>query len=368
MIKKRNSTLLKQRMSGFWLTAFNVLAPSLCYAVEKLGHNVPCPINGGDDGFRLFKDADETGGGVKHAEGVFPEGISLLMWVNNWSFTQAYDALADFLGDDIIAKPVQPKPIILPKPKPPVVNEGPLRTWLNHLWTKALPLTDEQAIPARLYFKSRGILEAALPASHIKYHPRLVYKDSDGNVLGMFGAILCLVSNNQGKPVSIHRTYLTDKGEKIALDQQQAKKLTPAVSKDSKGRQVRLSQPVQGVLGVSEGLETALAVTQARKIPVWPCLSATMLQSFVPPQGVHTVLNFVDKDRLKKGKRAGEVTAETLTAHLAEKGIRVINLLPPTPLLETDTKGVDWADQWLRDPDGFSLVDDALDFLARKSA
>ncbi|MDV7397269.1 toprim domain-containing protein, partial [Arthrospira platensis SPKY1] len=65
--------------------------------------------------------------------------------------------------------------------------------------------------------------------------------------------------------------------------------------------------PQNGYLGVSEGLETALAVYQAKQFPVWPGLSNTILQSFVPPKGVHTILNFVDKDRNKAGENAAEI-------------------------------------------------------------
>ena len=56
-MEKRNSTALKRRMEGRWLSAFLALAPALETAVNKLGKNVPCPIDGGTDGFRLFRDA-----------------------------------------------------------------------------------------------------------------------------------------------------------------------------------------------------------------------------------------------------------------------------------------------------------------------
>lgn len=125
----------------------------------------------------------------------------------------------------------------------------------------------------------------------------------------------------------------------------------------SKGRHVRLYAPKDGILGVTEGLETALAVYQARKFPVWPGISTSMLQGFEPPKGVHTLINFVDKDRSK----AGEKTHEKLQSNLLEKGIRVIDLLPPTPILDADAKGVDWADQLLRDPNGFYLLDEVLE-------
>ena len=60
---------------------------------------------------------------------------------------------------------------------------------------------------------------------------------------------------------------------------------------------------------------------------------------------MNTVLIFADKDR----NLAGEIAANTLTERLAEVGIKAITLMPPTPILESDTKGVDWADQLLRD-------------------
>ena len=103
---------------------------------------------------------------------------------------------------------------------------------------------------------------------------------------------------------------------------------------------------------------------QVKEFPVWPGLSNTILQSFVPPKGVHTVLNFVDKDRNK----AGENSAEILRTNLMSSGIRVFDLLPPTPILDTDEKGVDWADQLKRDPRGFDLIDQVLAFARLKHA
>jgi hypothetical protein len=76
-----------------------------------------------------------------------------------------------------------------------------------------------------------------------------------------------------------------------------------------------------------------------------------MLTSFIPPDGVNTVLIFADKDR----NLAGEIAANTLTERLAEVGIKAITLMPPTPILESDTKGVDWADQLVRDRTGFRI-------------
>ncbi|MCG8613786.1 MAG: toprim domain-containing protein [Pseudomonadales bacterium] len=358
-MKKRNSTEMKRRMEGRWLSAFSVLAPALDHAINNLGTNVPCPINGGTDGFRLFKDANDTGGGAKQSWRIIPEGIDMLMWVNDWSFPKVYDELEAWLGD----KAVETGPIYIAKPKP--VNEEGLRKWLNRIWKEALPLEDLKAYPARAYFGYRWVKTAALSSHDVRFHPCLNYKDKKGNLLGKFGAVLTLVRNNEGEPVALHRTFITKGGLKVNLGKaHSAKTMTPSVKQRSKGRHIRLFEPQNGYLGISEGLETALAVFQVKEFPVWPGLSNTILQSFVPPKGVHTVLNFVDKDRNK----AGENSAEILRTNLMSSGIRVFDLLPPTPILDTDEKGVDWADQLKRDPRGFDLIDQVLAFARLKHA
>lgn len=353
-MSKRNSTSLKHRMAGRWLSALGHLAPSLREAIDHLGDSVRCPREGWPDAFRLFKDANETGGGVRHSYRIFAEGIDLLMWVNDWSFPQAFDELEAWLG----GKPVEVGPAYIPKPKA-VVDETWLRGWLNKIWQESLPVDHLMAYPARAYFRNRRMSEAATAASDIRFHRCLSYKDKQGNLLGKFGAILALVRNNQGEPVQIHRTFITKGGLKVTLpNPNKAKKMTPPVNKDSKGRQIRLFPPMNGYLGISEGLETALAVQQARQFPVWPGLSNTILHSFLAPEGVHTVINFVDKDRSK----AGEESALVIRKNLEAQGKRVIDLIPPTPILDEDAKGVDWADQLMRDPAGFQLLDDVLRF------
>lgn len=351
-MEKRDSTTLKRRMEGRWLSAFLALAPSLETAINKLGTNVPCPIDGGTDGFRLFRDANTTGGGVKQSLRVFPEGIDLLMWVNEWSFVKTYDELEAFLGNRV----VDTRPVRIPQPK--TIDDSKLRLWLNQVWREALPFNDLRSYPARAYLERRHIRTAAMLANDLRFHPALNYVGANGKVLGQYGAILGLVRNNVGEPVSIYRMYITKSGMKVNFlgRKNKPRKLTPAVNKSSKGRQIRLQPPSGGVIGIAEGLETALAVSQMTRLPVWPTLSATMMQSFVPPAGVTQVLIFVDKDR----NRAGEVAANALTETLSQQGIDVVQLLPPIPILESDEKGVDWADQLTRDSSGFRLIWDKL--------
>lgn len=342
------------------MAALCELAPCLTDAAKSVGQNVVCPMTGSEDGFRFFRDANETGGACKQSFKVFPEGIELLMWVNDWGFTKVYDELEAWLGE----KPVDVGRIRIPISTPKPIDEKWLRQWLNRIWDEALPLDDVNSFPARTYFRRRGMLDSSLNAKDVRFHPKMEYKDKQKTVLGTFGAVLLKVRNNEGLPVSIHRTFITTSGLKANLKgANKPKKMTPSLMQRSKGRHVRLFAPIDGILGVTEGLETALAVYQARRFPVWPGISTGMLQGFEPPKGVHTLINFVDKDRNK----AGENTHEILKSNLLEKGIRVIDLLPPMPI-PADSKGVDWADQLLCDPQGFHLLDDCLYRILKKSA
>ncbi|MBZ3672428.1 hypothetical protein JT305_10370 [Salmonella enterica subsp. enterica serovar Senftenberg] len=74
------------------------LAPHLEPALRKHGRHVSCPIHGGKDGFRLFKDAHLTGGGVCNTCGANHDGFELLMWLNNWDFKQCLSEVGDYLG------------------------------------------------------------------------------------------------------------------------------------------------------------------------------------------------------------------------------------------------------------------------------
>lgn len=360
---KRDSKALNRRMSGLWLSAFSNLAPELDEAAKKPGENVPCPVKGGVDGFRLFQDTNYTGGGFKQAEGAIPDGIGMLMWLHNWPFPKAFDEVLEWLDGAPMQR--EARPYVKAEVKP--VDETKLRAWLNKMWAESLPIKDTKSYPARAYFSKRRVLKTALAASDIRFHPKLHYKAKGDVSKGYHPAIVCLVRNSAGDPVGLHRTFITTAGMKLNFGKEVggARKMTPSVSKHTKGRVIRaFSQTNDGVLGVSEGLETAYAVHEVKGIPVWACISSSMLRTFTPPKGVHTIINFVDKDRSKDG----ESSAEALCEHLRAKGIRLINLLPPIPILDSDEKGVDWADQLIRDRAGFDLIDDVLADLAIHAA
>ncbi|MBW2135795.1 MAG: hypothetical protein JRG72_11325 [Deltaproteobacteria bacterium] len=66
---------IREQARGRWSRILLTLAPELETAVQKAPRHVPCPVHGGKDGFRLFGDWEETGGGICNTCGNFPSGF-----------------------------------------------------------------------------------------------------------------------------------------------------------------------------------------------------------------------------------------------------------------------------------------------------
>ena len=79
------------------------------------------------------------------------------------------------------------------------------------------------------------------------------------------------------------------------------------------GAAIRLTA-VSEVLGIAEGLETALAASELFEVPVWSCVSAQGIESFEPPAGVNEIVIFSDNDANFAGQKAAFARAEILTS------------------------------------------------------
>ena len=358
---KRNSRALKQRLSGRWLAALQSLAPELTDACSVPGRNVTCPFEGKPEGFRLFPDANETGGGVKQNEGPMPDGITLLMALRGWDFVTTFDELTRWLdGSSSVRPSISPQSISQWNPD----QEDQRRNWLQSMWDEALPITSPLATAAKVYLRSRRLGEALGFACGLRFHPNLIYRSDARVELGRFPAILGYVRNNQGLPVAIHRTYLRATGVKLNLEGQPARKLTPSVKRATKGRVIRLAK-AGDVLGVAEGIETALSVMLGTekylgyRVPTWACLSASMMPAFRPPEGVRHVMIFGDSDQ----SGAGQQAAHTLASRLQKEGLSVSVHLPELGLPQ-HKKSCDFADVWSREPSRFATLEPSLRCIA----
>lgn len=220
---------LKRGAKGRWDSIFLALAPSLGAAIDRAPRHVPCPVHGGKDGFRLFKDWQDTGASICNTCGAHGDGIATLMWVNGWDFKETVEAIDKFLGTGFkkFARTTTSRGPAYNAEEDDVAANEKLRGALNRVWNESVPISDRDAEPARLYLARRGI--SISPPETLRFHPELAYHDGDKKV-GRYPAIIAMVSGTQGNPVTIHRTYLTQDGKKAPVES--PKKLMSYVRRD----------------------------------------------------------------------------------------------------------------------------------------
>jgi hypothetical protein len=134
---------------------------------------------------------------------------------------------------------------------------------------------------AEAYLRARGI---AMPlGDQLGYVPSLKHSPSGKS----FPAMLARIAD-EGGFCAVQRTY---------LDPVHAMKCGEKTAKMTKGPMaggaVRLF-PVSKVLGLAEGIETALSAAQLYRVPVWATLSANRLAKIEIPQTVRTIMLFSD--------------------------------------------------------------------------
>lgn len=187
--------------------------------------------------------------------------------------------------------------------------------------------------PPTLYLKRRGLGGMwPLPAC-LRYHPALPYWE-DGKVIGTYPAMLAKFRGTDGRCVAIHQTYLTLDGHKA--DVPSVKKISPAAGLLAGGC-IPLADPFERVLGVAEGIETALCAGAASALPVVATYSAGCMGSFQWPQGVKRLVIFGDNDE----SGTGQAAARKLESRANAAGLSVSVLIP-------NATGEDWADVYAR--------------------
>jgi len=345
---------VKSEAHGKWTQVFQKLASQeLGPAMKHIGSHVACPVHGGDDGFRLFPDVQKTGGGISNQGGPKPDGFALLMWLFNWDFPTTVEQVAMALG--LTHAEIAKKPYRKPVQEPVLTHEESLKrkAELEKVWKESIPISDPRAKPALAYLIRRRLGLAwynFYGSKSVRFHPSLPFYDKiQRKVIGNFPAIVSLVLGKDGKPVTIHRTYLTEDGQALRKQFQQNKKFKDkkimAYRKDKQlinGGAIRLGE-AEETLGVAEGIETAGSASLLFGLPVWSCLNATLLELFEIPKSVKMLIVFADKDRNEAGFKA----AKELQQKAWEQGIKCKIEMPPMTIPEC-AKGVDWNDYWVQ--------------------
>lgn len=271
------------------------------------GKHHPCPHCGGVDRFRFD---DKGGNGTSYCSNCgASDGIGLLMKVKDCDFRAAALLVEQEAG------------FVKASSYPAARTDEAKVKSLRRLWKETRPVTHGD--PVSLYLRGRGIHLSQYPQS-LRYHPELPYRDGD-QVIGKFPAMVALVTGPDGAGVTLHRTYL-DGGRKAPVPS--PKKLMPGLPLS--GAAIRLSVACPCV-GIAEGIETSLAASIQFSMPVWSCVSANGVESFIPPKGIEKVVVFGDQDE----SFTGQAAAYALAKRLVSGGIQVEVRFP---------EAGDWAD------------------------
>lgn len=257
------------------------------------GKHHPCPATGqGDDRFRF---ADRNGSGnffCSCSEGK-SGGMSLLMCCKGIGYAEAAKLVEGVAGSAIGEAPK-------PKADP--------RTALNRVRARLRPVGPE----VRRYLAGRGLdVPEALREARLTYWER-------NKEAGVFPCMVARIVGADGKGQSYHLTYLTD-GKKAAVSSPR-KVMTPVDT--ITGAAIRLYPPAE-VMGVAEGIETAIAARMLFDMPVWSAVTAHGIETFAPPPVCKRLVVYSDNDPSFTGQAAAYALAKRLARCGVECEVRV---------------------------------------------
>ncbi|AUX69558.1 virulence protein [Porphyrobacter sp. HT-58-2] len=188
----------------------------------------------------------------------------------------------------------------------------------RRLWQSATAITGS---PAERYLTERGVMSAS---NQLRYLDRTPL--GPRSAVQFLPAMLAAVTTDSGI-IAIHRTFLESVPARLARFDR------PKRALGSLGcGAVRLAPPVQGCLGLAEGIESALSATQLFGIPCWATLGNERFGLVAIPESVRELYLFIDND-------AGGTLAEERARKAHAAPDRVIHSRAPASL------GLDWNDE-----------------------
>jgi len=276
------------------------------------GKHHPCPVCGGKDRFR-FDDKEGKGTFICSQCGA-GDGFELARRMVNGDFVTVAKKIDDIVGN-IRHDTVRPAHEL---------SDDERRALLRRMYQESTVVTEGDRVDA--YMRARGIVETAFPTT-LRYGQAV--RDGEG---GIRPAMLAMVGvYGADRYCSIHRTFLHPREPKKA-EMTSPRKMTSGPIED--GACVALSDFHGGVLGIAEGIETALSASLLYEIPVWSAINASMLAKWSPPKGCDELVVFGDNDVNFKGQAAAYALANRVSARLKI----------PVSVHIPDQIGADWND------------------------
>lgn len=148
------------------------------------------------------------------------------------------------------------------------------------IWIAAKPIEGTQA---EAYLKARGIRNSR--TVELRFAPHLRHTPANRR----FPAMVARISDNRGF-CAVQRTFLDESGSPKKAEVKPAKMTRGPMGNGA----VRLRSVTGDVLGLAEGIETALSAAQLYSMPVWATLSAMRLNQIEIPEGVRFLHVFGD--------------------------------------------------------------------------
>jgi phage/plasmid primase-like uncharacterized protein len=350
---------LRTACEGRWREIFSALISNTIFhaAMDANGRkHGPCPVHGGKTKFRLFPNWEQKGGGISNDEDpkALTNGINMIMWVNNQDFLTVCKNIEAYLGGTYRDEEMSPQQKAALAKRAKEIEERRRaeqaeedqrnRDRLNKVWRASLDNNSPEALPLRKYLVSRGLDAFGLPET-MRFHPALPYLEDEETYLGTFPGIISLVTDVDGNPVTLHRTYLTEDGRKAPVSEGKKVMGYVKLERDMRGTGIRMGK-IGRILHVAEGLETILSVMASinETSAISAINSGNMASLVVPPQ-VEIVVIWADHDRPnpRTGVAAGIHAAEELHKVLKSIGIKTFIMLPNRDIPE-GAKSVDWND------------------------
>lgn len=285
------------------------------------GRHTSCPVCGGKNRFRFD---NSEGRGTWYCNQCTPksgDGWALLQKKLNLGFKEAVEQVAGIVGTVQISK--------VTKQESRMTTEK-----MREIFVSSKPASWNNLVGR--YLKKRGL--KTVP-NCLRYADKCYEPETKKNQKAM----LAVFSMPDGEAVTMHRTYLKPSGDKLNIES--VKKILPPLRKMSGGA-VRLFEAEKDIIAVTEGIETAIAVHEESHIPVWACLSSTLLEAFEPPKNITHVAIFADNDANYTGQKAAYTLANRLMTRKNKVTAEVY--LPDVP-------GEDWLDNKLRNEKKRSL-------------
>jgi putative DNA primase/helicase len=233
----------------------------------------PCPMCGGKDRFR-FDDREGKGTWICNRCGS-GDGAELVKRVKEVSFKEAAKMIEGVTG--------------VAKFDPPEPRYGASKEELNSIWfEQSMRVTSTD--PVGQYLAKRCGIKSFYPLE-LRYWGE--------------ATMLARVTDAEGKPVTLHRTFIRGDGTL-------QRKLMPGQLPSNVAIRLR-HIGASDVLGIAEGIETALSASVLFNFPVWAAISAPLLKKWRPPAAVHKVIVFGDNDENFTGQEAAYALARALS-------------------------------------------------------